>query len=650
MAIPAIAGRRALGRSVSTEIAASEQVRVRRFAPGRGYVWIVLALTCAALLSRIYTTNSLAGEPTPDEYLYGVNARDLARGWAAGQNMSLEDLGIEGRSVVVESAALTMVLPWDPITIGRTMQAFFNALCIPMTFVLGRQVGLAHSASLVAAVLLMAVPEFQELAWRFWTDSQATLVCLVFLSALVAFIRRPAPISGVLGVVCLSLLLLTKESAAVTFAPFLAIAVAGSLSRRLTSSGRMYAALAVALVVVAFLGLGLLLARAPRELAQNALVERTFGAGPLVLSSIRDAIPVIPTYSDQLVNLIGPVELGTGFLWAALVGWAWLIAQTAVAVVTRRPRLTPWVLGWAVATLVWIPAMVIPARDLASLHQADPWVVVGAGSLLVAVGVIEQHLRNVRRGGWGLALLGLVVLAVLSERLIISVTPKVSNAALTFRSLMPVVPLFALVAGGGLWSAAGAIGLLMPNTRWARSVFAVAAAGVLVVFWSPLVRERLSSQPLLGRVADRGADPDTPQGLRVKVLVDAEGWLQDNLRPNDVILAGVGMPRALAWYADLGVDGISSLIDLGAHPEWTLEQRRAFMLDRVGPRGADYVVDFNVDWMDPGGDKAREWRQTFDSLSSLPNLETAYLVRDKFGYPVFYVLRNHGFAAAPRGR
>jgi hypothetical protein len=244
-------------------------------------------------------------------------------------------------------------------------------------------------------------------------------------------------------------------------------------------------------------------------------------------------------------------------------------------------------------------------------------------------------------------MLGLVVVAVLSERLIISVTPKVSNAALTFRSLMPVVPLFALVAGGGMWSAAGALALLVPNARLARSFVAVLAAGILVVFWSPLVRERLSSHPLLGRVADRGADPETPQGLRVQVLVDAQGWLQENVRPTDVVMTGVGIPRALAWYADLGVDGMNNLIDLGSQPDRTIEQRREYMLQRVGPRGVDYVVDFNVDWMDPAGDSARQWRQTFDALASRPNLETAYLVHDKYGYPVFYVLRNHGFAVVP---
>ena len=644
MAVPVVVGRRGSRTSAASDAVAGAEVRVRRLHPGLSYAWIVLALTAAALLSRVYTTNSLAGEPTSDEYLYAVHARDLARDWSAGQAVSLENLGVEGRSVAVESAALSLVFPWDPLTLGRTLQAFFNALCVPMTFVLGRQIGLTRSASFVAALLLTAVPEFQELAWRFWTDSQATLLSLVYLSALAAFIRRPALLSAGLGLLCLALLLLTKESAAVTFAPFVVLACAIPLSRRLTTSGRMYAALASGLVLLAIVGLGVVLARAPGDLARNALLQKTFGAGPLILSSVRDAIPVVPDYSRQLVSLIGPVELGTGFLWATLIGLSWLVAQAMVALVTHRPRLSAWVFGWIVAALVWIPAMVTPWRDMASLQQSDPWVAVAAGALLVAFGTVDLYLRNARRTGWGLALLGLVVLAVLSERLIIAVTPKVSAAALTFRSLMPIVPLFALVGGGGLWAAAGALSLLVPSARWARATIAVLASAVLVLFWSPLVRERLSSQPLLGRVADRGADPDTPQGLRVQALVDAQPWLQANLQPGDVILTGI--PRQLAWYADLGVDGMDNLIDLGSQPR-TEEQRRQYLLDRVGPRGVAYVVDFNVNWTDPGSEAARQWRQTYDMLASRPTLETAYVTRDKFGYPVFYVIRNHGYVAAP---
>ena len=649
MAVPAVVGR-SESRSATSDAAAGANVRVRRLNARMTYTWIVVALTALAVLSRVYTTNSLAGEPTPDEYLYAVHARDLARDWSSGQSVSPEDLGIEGRSVAVESAALSLVFPSDPLTLGRTLQAFFNALCVPMTFVLGRQIGLTRSASFAAAVLLMAVPEFQELAWRFWTDSQATFLSLVYLAAVVAFMRRPALISGVLGLLCLGLLLLTKESAAVTFTPFLVLACAIPLSRRLTSSGRMYAALAAGLVVLAFVAFGLLLTRAPGDLARNALLQKTFGAGPLILSSVRNAIPVLPDYSRQLVTLIGPVELGTGFLWATLIGFSWLVAQAVVALMTHRPRLSTWVAGWVVATLVWLPAMVTPWRDIASLNQSDPWVAVAAGALLVAVGTAELYLRNARRSGWGLALVGLVVVAVLAERLVIAVTPKVSAAALTFRSLMPIVPLFALVAGGGLWAAAGALAVLTPSTRWARASIAVLASAVLVLFWSPLLRERLSSHPLLGRVADRGADPDTPQGLRVQVLVEAQPWLQANLQPEDVILTGI--PRQLAWYADLGTEGMDNLIDLGSQPERAddgrhEEQLLQYILDRVGPRGVSYVVNFNINWLDPGGEAARQWRQTFDLLASRPNLEPAYVARDKFGYPVFYVIRNHGYATAP---
>jgi hypothetical protein len=642
MAVRALLGRRASRPSAASEVAASAEVRVRGF--GRSYTWIVLALTLAALLSRVYTTNSLAGEPTPDEYLYAVNARDLARDWSAGQSVSLDSLGVEGRSVAFESALLSVVLPWDPLTVGRTMQAFFNALCVPATFVLGRYVGLTRSASLVGALLLMAVPEFQELAWRFWTDSQATFLSLVYLSALVAFIRRPSTLNASLGLVCLGLLLLTKESAAVTFTPFVVLAIAIPLSRRLTTSGRMYVALAVGLVLIAFVGFGVLLARAPGDLARSALLQKTFGAGPLIFYSVRDAIPRLPEYSQQLVTLIGPTELGTGFLWATLVGFTWLLAQSAVALVTNRPRLSPWVLGWILATLIWLPAMITPWRDLASLQQSDPWVALAAGALLVAVGTIALYLRNARRTGWGLALLGLVVVAVLAERLVIEVTPKVSAAALTFRELMPIVPLFALVAGGGIWAAAGALALLIPSTRPARAVVAVLTSAVLVTFWSPFLRERMSNQPLLGRVADRGADPTKAEGLRVEVLVGAQDWLQTNLQHNDLILTGI--PRQLGWYADLSADDMANLIDLNSQDR-TQEQRRAYILDRVGPRGVMYVIDFNVYWTDPGSDNARQWRQTYETLASKPNLETAYVMRDKFNNPVFYVIRNHGYATAP---
>src|SRR5947199_10829643 len=135
MAVPAVVGR---PRSVDRPSGAATSSPLRLQGFGREYVWILLLLFVVAVLSRVYTTNSLLGEPTSDEYLYAVHARDLAREWVAGEAPSVTDLGEEGRSVAIESAALSLIIPWDPLTIGRTVQALLNALCIPMTFVLAR--------------------------------------------------------------------------------------------------------------------------------------------------------------------------------------------------------------------------------------------------------------------------------------------------------------------------------------------------------------------------------------------------------------------------------------------------------------------------------------------------------------------------------
>ncbi len=262
--------------------------------------------------------------------------------------------------------------------------------------------------------------------------------------------------------------------------------------------------------------------------------------------------------------------------------------------------------------------------------------------MAVALGTLALERAGVRTPGWSLALLGVVVVAFFAERLVISVTPEVANAALFFRSFMPTIPLFAILGGAGLSAAVGVLD--WPANRRPLAIEAwvvVGLACVLVAVWSPL-RARTSDTPLLGRVADRDADPESPQGLRVQALVEAQPWLIQHVQPGDVTITGI--PRQLGWYADLGVDGMDRLLDLGAHPSWTAADRRAYIEPRIGPRGADYVIDFNVNWTDPGSDAARGWQQTYQWLVSQPHLEVAYLKRDRFGNPVFYVIRNDGYA------
>src|SRR6202011_4810337 len=117
-------------------------------------------------------------------------------------------------------------------------------------------------------------------------------------------------------------------------------------------------------------------------------------------------------------------------------------------------------------------------------------------------------------------------------------------------------------------------------------------------------------------VADGAADTPKAEGLRVEALVGAQTWLQANLQHNDLILTGI--PRQLAWYGDLSAGDMENLIDLGSQDR-TQEQRRPYILDRVGPQGVMYVVDFNVAWTDPGSEAARQWRQTYEALASRPN-------------------------------
>jgi hypothetical protein len=654
-----VSARAATGLAPNGQVAHEPARRLARRAAGPriaapATVWIVVGLAALALLSRVYTTNSLAGEPTSDEYLYAVHARDIARGWAAGEPISGADLAEEGRSIVVEAAAVSLLpTSLDVLTLGRTIQAALNALCVPMTFLLATAVGLRRPAAIAAALVLLAAPEFQESAWRFWTDSQATLLTLAYLTALVAWCRRPTLASGLAGVLCLGLLVVTKESAAVTLAPFLLLAALVPLGRHAfgpSAKGAAWGARAalVVLLGVALVGLALLVRGVPADLARQPLLQRTFASAPLVSASVRDALPKLPSYPGVLAGQLGPDQLSPAFVWAAALGCGWLVAQAAGALLVslrageRRAPGVGWVLGWLVALLAWVPAAVVLGRDLGGMGSTAPWLTLALALVLVAVGVGTLLLGGARPSGWGLALLGVVVAAFFAERLVISVTPTVANAALTFRSFMPTLPLLAILGGGGFFAAASSLSRLWPRSAWVPALATVAAAVALVGWWSPLLRQRTVPTPLLGRVADRGADPDTPQGLRVELLVEAQPWLQANLRPSDITITGI--PRHLSWYADLGVDGMGHLIDLGAHPSWSLADRRQYLQARAGPLGAAYVVDFNVDWMDPGSERARQWQRTYRWLATQPNLEVAYLRRDKFGNPVFYVVRNHGYA------
>jgi len=113
-----------------------------------------------------------------------------------------------------------------------------------------------------------------------WTDSQATFfefwcTCQRWWRSF----RRPSPRNATVGLTCLGLLLLTKESAAVTFTPFFAAGDRGpaqSAPDQLGSHVRCPGSRAGAAGLCRF---GVLLARGPGELARSALLQKPSAPG-----------------------------------------------------------------------------------------------------------------------------------------------------------------------------------------------------------------------------------------------------------------------------------------------------------------------------------------------------------------------------------
>lgn len=586
--------------------------------------------------SRLYTVNDLTGGPSPDEYLYAVHARDLARAWASGASFSPAVLAEDGRVLAMQTALASFLLPWDYLTLGRTIQAAFNGLCIPATFVLGRLAGLDRAAAFAGALLLLAVPEFQESAWRNWPDSQATLLIVLYTASLLAYLRGPRPHWAVLAMLTLAYLFVTKDSAAFTVAPFLLLLGVPAVWHW----RRWRAAMMLVGLLLAVAGVLVLATPATVELARLPILGRPLLMASRLPESLSTAWTRVPEQAGRLTDILGAPALSVGFEWAWLLGGTALAART---IGSARP------IAWASAAVAWLLTLPIPFLALQRGDGPGGWAAILVACLLPVAAVARRVTEPRTLSPWLVVLLGATVAAFLGQRLVLTSLPGLgAGPALTVRFFFAALPLCAVVGGAGISAFTGWLARHGSGARWetahavATLTLAVALVGLGTPLWS-----RASSSSLLGRAADRGIAPDTPQGLRVAALIQAEDWLRSNLQPTDIILTGI--PRQLAWYADLGVEGLHHTVDLGGQPRSQAE-RRAFIRDRLQASGADYVVDFNVAWTTPDSEDAREWRLTYEWLASRPWLEVAYLRRDPLGRPVFYVVRNHGDARSPSYR
>lgn len=612
---------------------ARPRAATRGFTAARLDILLLVLLTGLGILSRIYTTNSLAGEPTPDEYLYGMQARDVAQLLATHHLFPLNSLLTDGRTGSALAALLSLV-SWDQVTAGRTVQALFNALAVPSTYVLARSVRAPRPAAVAGALILLAIPDFQEDAWRFWLDSQATCLGALYVAALVWCGRRRTVLSFLPALALLALLFLTKDSTSATYAPFFPLVLVGVLVAELGSRSR--AALIGALAALA-LGAGALLFLALGPFAYDAthlpLLGRILSLALAIVPSLPSDQRDVSSYAGQVVSFITADEYSVAALVAWLVGGAWLFVTAARA--CRGPTRQRVRLAWWIAAVCMAP--IIAAILLSGVLPIHGWVT-GAAVVLVLL-VIAARPPVPEHAPWpcGVALLALTIAAFGAQRFALVSTPGVGGGvAFTPRNYLPILPALCVLGGLGICSALSAFSDVRPLPR-VRAALSVAAAVALVLTLSPLLGARFSATPLLGRVAVRDDDPTTPQGLRVEVMAAAQPWLESHLTNTDAIITGV--PRQLGWYADLSSEAEQRLIDLGSQPR-TQQERLAYMMPRVGPTGTDAVVDFNIAWTDPGSADAQAWQKTFNWLASQPNLDVAYLVRDHFGNPVFFVILN----------
>lgn len=641
--------------------------------------WLVVLLTCAAIAARLFTNTLYAEEPSSDEYFYGLYALEIARWLLRLSPIGVDELAGQSRSGgLIVGAALTIV-PLDPISLGRMLQALFGALTAPLVYLLARAIGLRAQAALAGGALFIVVPELWETAWRFWSDSQVTFLALCAVLVLLQWAQRPSLKSALLAAALGGATYLTKEYVALAILPVAFVAVAprvlspflGGRRKRvgLVIAGLGLVAVPTALVVLVLLG-GSRLRAVLGPTFLGGFVNRTLSAADHLLPLIPAEGARLPGYFSALRDELGPQEFGTGFVlfWALgglafvfMLGTAVLRARSqAGAEPSASRRLLPVAL-WVGALIVWAPSLVLGWSVTWDMVRQSMLLaaLLALGSLLVGVNAVLAWPRGARQGAslaaaypserlaYGLVLLGAFVTSLLAFRFVIWAAPDLS-AAFTPRSFQPVFPLLAILSGWGLAAVTGAIAASWERWRPAEaslvgSLLFVAVLAGTVLLLTP-VRGHLGSSSLLAYRADRAGNLTTPGGLRITALVEAERWLQANLMPGDRVLTS--MPRQLAWHGNTGVIGYLNALTTGdLAPDWPT-RRAKFMQALAQPSDIDYVIDFNLNWTKPESAEAQVWYALYRWLRSRPYLEEVYTRRDPGGRVVFYAFRNHRWATS----
>ena len=164
-----------------------QPVRPHAMLANRDFVIIVI-VTLLALLQRFITMGRIDHGVSSDEFYYAVNALGITNILRGASVLEMKDVYLMHPLVSYPIGVLGLLVQTDALVLGRYLQLSLNALSIPLTYILARNIGFGRSLSIVAAVNLSILRGYWEGASHFWPDSQFTLLlmssCILFATIL----------------------------------------------------------------------------------------------------------------------------------------------------------------------------------------------------------------------------------------------------------------------------------------------------------------------------------------------------------------------------------------------------------------------------------------------------------------------------------
>lgn len=204
---------------------------------------VVGLFAVASFTLRWLTHAHLNASINPDEYWYALFAQEYTAA-LRGEPSLARNLDSDSYHPLVPwllgLAALLAPREADFVDLGRALQASFNGLVAPATYLLARSCALPRPTSFAAALLAMAVPVLWAEAGSLVPDNQAALLATLFLATLALGLRRRSLPLAVSAGLLLAAAVPTKEHLGLLLPAAAAWGAAGALALRQAEAAALW--------------------------------------------------------------------------------------------------------------------------------------------------------------------------------------------------------------------------------------------------------------------------------------------------------------------------------------------------------------------------------------------------------------------------